>query len=110
MDVLTEFQKAGWPVKAVDIGENITVEGLKYRELIPGNQYRVGHAVIEVMEPATPCKNLQVLSYVGQEKLPDFQKLLLHRRGWYCRVLQEGLVCQGDSIESVLIEETPFGD
>lgn len=110
IDVFAEFQKAGWPVKAGDIGENIIAEGLGYREMIPGNQYRVGQAIIEVVDQATPCKNLKVLEYVGQERLKEFQQLLLGRRGWYCQVIQEGLVCEGDSIESVLVEETPFSD
>ena len=45
--------------------------------------------------------NLSVLPYVGEEKVNDFIKTLVRRRGWYAEVMQEGIIKKGDSIEEL---------
>jgi MOSC domain-containing protein YiiM len=42
------------------------------------------------------------LHYIEKEKGPKFLKTLKGRRGWYAKVLKEGKVKIGDSIEELI--------
>jgi MOSC domain-containing protein YiiM len=69
----------------------------------PGTRYRIGEVECEISKACTPCKNLYLLDYVGNN--PEFLKTTLNRRGWYARVLKEGKIRVGDSIEQVTSSE-----
>ena len=79
-------------------GENFTVEGLPDDEVCIGDRYRVGEAVFEVTQPRVTCYRVGI-----RMNNPSMPTLLVahHRPGFYLRVLQEGLVQAGDSIEKV---------
>jgi len=95
LDVLASLNEEGWPVKPGDLGENLSVDG-KYSSFERGNMYKVGSSVIRLTYQATPCKKLAQLSYVGEEKLADFISAMKNRRGWYAKVLNEGVIRKGD--------------
>jgi MOSC domain-containing protein YiiM len=38
------------------------------------------------------------LPYIGDERGQEFMKTIKDRRGWYARVLEEGVVQSGDQI------------
>ena len=101
VEMIRRLDEEGWPVGPGDLGENITTEGLAYSAFAPGSVYQAGEAVVEVTKPCDPCRNLSVLPYVGQERKKEFIKALVNRRGWYARVLREGLIRAGDPIERV---------
>ena len=106
LEILRQLNLEGWPICPGDLGENITTLGLSYDSLAPGKKYQVGATVIEISEPCTPCINLQVLPYVGKERVTEFMRILAkptNRRGWYAKVLQEGRVQRGDALEELLI-------
>ena len=94
----------GWPVRNGDLGENLTVEGIPYASLAAGQRYRVGAgATLELSKQAQPCKNLGSLVYVGGvNRTKEFIATLKDRRGWYARVLKEGIVRPGDAIELIV--------
>ena len=99
LETLEDLSKEGWPVKPGDIGENITTSGLAYSDFSIEKKFKVGaSAVIEISEPCIPCATLKALPYVGPEKISEFIRLMLGRRGWYARVLAEGVVGRGDVI------------
>lgn len=100
-ETLAELDREGWPVRSGDLGENITTDGIAYGRFAPGRRFRAGEAVLEVSKPCTPCDNLYQLPYVGPALGPEFLKVMLERRGWYARVLHEGVVRTGDTIEFV---------
>ena len=100
-ETLAELDREGWPVRSGDLGENITTEGIPYSEFVPGRRFRAGEAVLEVSKACTPCDNLYQLPYVGPVRGPEFLKVMLDRRGWYARVLQEGRVRAGDAIAAL---------
>jgi ferredoxin-NADP reductase/MOSC domain-containing protein YiiM len=79
-------------------GENFTVDGLPDDEVCIGDRYRIGQAEFEVTQPRTTCYRVGV-----RLDEPQMAALLVsHRRpGFYCRVLQEGLVRAGDEIVKV---------
>lgn len=96
MDIIEELNNEGWPVKPGDLGENLTLSNIDYRTIKPGQHYTAGQAELEISIICDPCSNLNVLPYVGEDKVSTFIKTLMKRRGWYARVIKEGLVSSGD--------------
>jgi MOSC domain-containing protein YiiM len=79
-------------------GENFTTEGMLETNVHIGDQFRIGNALVEVTQPRIPCFKMGMK--MGD---PRFVKHFLHseRSGFYLRVLEEGLVEKGDSIERI---------
>lgn len=79
-------------------GENFTVEGLADDEVCIGDRFQIGSAVFEVTQPRVTCYRLGI-----RMNVPGMAALLTAsgRPGFYFRVLQEGEVGAGDSIEKV---------
>lgn len=79
-------------------GENFTVTGFKEEELNIGNRFQIGDAKLMVTQPRLPCYKLAIR--FGR---PDMVKRFLasRRTGFYFRVLQEGEVAAGDTLELV---------
>ena len=102
IETIEELNSEGWPIKAGDIGENITSQGVAYAAFEPGTKWRIGEAVIQITIPCTPCKNLYLLPYVGDDKGPAFLKTMIDRRGWYARVLKPGRIARTDGIEELV--------
>jgi len=97
-ETIDQLNREGWPVRTGDLGENITSTGIPYDAFVPGKRFRVGESVIEVSKACTPCDNLYLLPYVGTAKGPEFLRVMTGRRGWYARVVREGLVRAGDPV------------
>lgn len=99
MEVIEELRLEGWEVQPGDLGENVTTEGIVLEAIGPGTRLIVGGQVeLELSRVCKPCQNLRVLPYIGGERLRDFMQTLEGRRGWYARVIREGMVRPGDSI------------
>src|SRR5882757_6618446 len=79
-------------------GENLTVEGLADTEVCIGDRFRIGGAVFEVSQPRVTCYK------VGMRlNHPQMPALMVSQRrpGFYFRVIQEGEIGAGDSIEKI---------
>lgn len=100
-EVLTELNQEGWPVRPGDLGENLTTEGIGNDSFLPGRRFRIGETLVEISKECTPCTNLYLLPYVGSSRGPAFLQTMLGRRGWYARILEEGLVRARDPVELV---------
>jgi MOSC domain-containing protein YiiM len=74
------------------------VEGMPDDEIGVGDVFRVGNTLLEVTQPRVPCFKLAM-----KMEMPEFLKLFMpsERVGFYFRVLEEGEVGTGDSIERV---------
>ncbi|MDP2877502.1 MAG: MOSC domain-containing protein [Holophaga sp.] len=80
------------------LGENLSVEGLDDENVCIGDIFRAGSALLQVSQPRQPCNTLA--RYWQQPLLlPAIWETV--RSGWYFRVLQEGSVRPGDSLERV---------
>ncbi len=79
-------------------GENFTVTGFKEAELNIGDRFQIGSVELMVTQPRMPCYKLGIR--FGR---PDMVKRFLasRRTGFYFRVLQEGEVVAGDTLELV---------
>jgi len=92
----------GKRVEPGDLGENITTIGIDYDTMVPGKRYRIGKdAEIQISKVCTPCEGLKHLPYVGDKNLTAFMKALMGRRGWYAKVLKEGVIEVGSVIEEL---------
>lgn len=76
-------------------GENFTTEGVFEKDICPGNQYRVGSAVIRVTTPRLPCLKLAA-KFRREDMIERFLKSGLS--GFYFSVVEEGEVAPGDEI------------
>jgi len=79
-------------------GENLTVEGMLEERVHIGDTFRVGGALLQVTQPRVPCYKLGLK--MGSSRFPK-QFLASYRTGYYVRVLEEGDVGAGDSIERI---------
>ena len=77
-------------------GENLTVEGLDLTLAVVGERWAVGSTVLEIAQPRLPCYKLGL-----RMDDPYFPRRFLAagRMGAYLRVIREGDVGAGDSIE-----------
>lgn len=76
------------------IRENITTQGLNVNGLAVGERLRVGRALLEVSMVCTPCDQMEKVR-------PGLRRELYGRRGMLCRVIEGGIVQQGDAISRV---------
>jgi MOSC domain-containing protein YiiM len=79
-------------------GENLTVEGMREETVHIGDIFRIGSALLEVTQPRIPCYKLGLR--MGSAQFPK-KFLSSNRTGYYVRVLEEGDVGVGDSIERI---------
>lgn len=102
MDKLEVLNQEGWPIRPGDIGENLTIDGVRYDAFQPGTEWKVGdELIIRITEACHPCKTLGALVYVGDARKREFIETMKGRRGWYAKVLHEGVVNVGDEIARV---------
>jgi MOSC domain-containing protein YiiM len=79
-------------------GENFTVEGMVEETVHIGDIFQIGDTKLEVTQPRVPCYKLG-LKMGSMQFLKRF--LASGRTGYYMRVLEQGEVGAGDSIERI---------
>jgi MOSC domain-containing protein YiiM len=96
-ELIEALQAEGHPIGAGTIGENLTLGGVAWTEMIPGARYDIGEVRLELTGYAAPC-NIIAASFrdrrtgrVSQKAHPGWSRL-------YARVLKEGTVRVGDRV------------
>ena len=79
-------------------GENITTVGVSEESLHPGDELKIGDAILAITKPRFPCFKLGI-----RMMRPDFVKMFEKSDlpGFYLSVTQEGSISAGDTIEVV---------
>jgi MOSC domain-containing protein YiiM len=99
LERIRALQAEGHPIDVGTAGENVTVEGIDWDLVIPGTRIRLGEAVLlEVASFTDPCKTIRE-SFMDGRFVRISQKV---HPGWsrvYTRVLSEGQIRSGDSVE-----------
>lgn len=93
LERIEALKAEGHPIFPGAIGENVTLSGLPWDEVVPGARLRLGDALVEVTRYATPCAT--TAPYVSDDKARYHQD---HRPGWsrvYAKVLREGVLAPG---------------
>jgi MOSC domain-containing protein YiiM len=80
-------------------GENLTTEGLLDTEARVGDVYKIGTAVLRVVQPRFPCTKLNL-----RFGLPNMMERFAaeRRNGIYFSVVEEGFLQAGDAINLVV--------
>lgn len=93
------LQAEGHPIDVGTAGENVTVEGIDWDLAVPGSRFLLGEEVLlEVTDFTDPCKTIRE-SFIDGRFVRISEKL---HPGWsrvYARVLAEGEIRFGDSVE-----------
>jgi MOSC domain-containing protein YiiM len=79
-------------------GENLSVLGIDENDVCIGDQLRIGSVLFEVSQGRQPCFKLN-LRFGYDDMATQVQSTL--RAGWYFRVIEEGFLQTGDTIELV---------
>jgi MOSC domain-containing protein YiiM len=105
LERIRSLQSEGHPIDVGTAGENVTLEGIDWDQILPGARLRLGDdVVLEVASFTTPCKTIRA-SFIDEEFVRISHKL---HPGWsrvYARVLSEGQIHVGDPIEVTLAPE-----
>ena len=98
LERILSLQEEGHPIFPGAAGENVTVAGLDWSEVAPGQRWRLGtDVVIEIVSYTPPCATIRPC-FRAQQQNRISQK---HNPGWsrvYARVLQPGRIGVGDVI------------
>ena len=105
MGAIDEMVALGHPVFAGALGENFTVSGLERRDLRLADRLRVGECLIELSKMREPCAalnpygtDIQKKIFDRQVKQGDASSPRWGLAGFYARILEEGLVREGDAV------------
>ncbi len=82
-------------------GENLTIAGLEESQIRIGDIYKLGGALVQISQPREPCYKLGI-RFETQNIIKQF--IDRSHPGTYVRILEEGLVSQGDSM--VLVRQS----
>jgi len=97
LDLIAALQAEGHAIRPGSIGENLTVAGVDWAQMLPGARVEVGQAVLQLTDYAAPCNNIAP-SFQRRQYVRVNQKV---HAGWsrlYARVLTEGTVRVGDNL------------
>jgi ferredoxin-NADP reductase/MOSC domain-containing protein YiiM len=94
----TWSRELGRQLEPGTFGEQLTIDGPSEDEIVIGDVLRIGELILEVTQPRIPCRKMAVR--LDQEDMP-IRYMRSGRVGFFCKVVQPGLVCAGDDIELV---------
>jgi MOSC domain-containing protein YiiM len=98
LETITRIAGEGHPIAPGSTGENLTIEGLDWSRVAPGTRLRIGEVVLEVTNFTAPCRTIRAsfregdVTRLHQAQHPGESRV-------YARVLTEGVVRTGESIE-----------
>jgi MOSC domain-containing protein YiiM len=105
-EFLDRLREDRWPLYPGALGENLTTQGIDFRQVRMGQRYRVGETIIEISKVRQPCQTLspyghgiQKALYDERCKANDHTSPLWGLSGFYARVIQTGTVRTGDPIQ-----------
>jgi MOSC domain-containing protein YiiM len=98
LERITALQGKGHPISPGSTGENLTLTGLDWAQVIPGTRLLLGNqVVIEITEYTTPCPEIAgsfaggEIEQMSQESHPSWARV-------YAKVLVPGPVQTNDSV------------
>ena len=99
LELILALQAEGHPIAPGSTGENLTISGLDWSRLSPGDHLRAGNEVVlQLTDYAAPCTTIVDsflhwnVTRIAQQVHPGWSRL-------YAAVLEEGIVRPGDPVE-----------
>ena len=102
-DLDTWEARLGREIRDGQFGENLTTEGIDVNDAEIGEHWRIGTAVLEIVSMRTPCNDFKNwMGESGYDRTAWVRRFTAtNRPGPYFRVLEEGVLAAGDTIEVV---------
>lgn len=98
LEQITKLQGEGHPIYPGSIGENVTVVGLDWSQIVPGARLALGDEVqIEITSYTAPCKNIGA-SFRAADYDRISQKTHPGEARVYARILRTGRLVTGQKI------------
>lgn len=97
LEVIEALATEGHPIFPGSTGENLTIAGLDWQAVQPGDRLEAGEVELEITSFTSPCSTISGSFSDGCQKRIS-QKLF---PGWsrvYARVLTDGMVAVGDEV------------
>lgn len=95
-ETIEEFALKGYEIGPGSMGENFTLNGVRYDELSIGRRLLLGKekdgVIVRIERVCEPCDELLVYG-------KDFPRVTTGKRGMYSSVEREGYVSAGDPVE-----------
>jgi MOSC domain-containing protein YiiM len=98
LERITALQAEGHPIFPGSTGENLTLAGLDWAQVIPGTRLLIGNeVVVEITKYTLPCAKIAgsfadgTVDRMAQEQHPAWARV-------YARVLMPGSVQTGDNV------------
>jgi MOSC domain-containing protein YiiM len=109
LEVLEALRAQGHPIGPGSTGENVTLCGIDWREVVPGARLRLGvSALVEITDFAAPClKNALWFSDGDVQRISQWSHPGCSRV--YARVLSGGLLRAGDTAELLTADPARAG-
>ena len=101
LELIQRLKNEGHPIEIGSTGENLTIRGVDWDSLSEGTRLEIGDVVLELSEPCAPCSKIGE-SFIGRrfDRVDHNQEYGWSR--WLARVLREGRVSVGDSVNIVI--------
>jgi len=97
LELIEKLQDEGHAIAPGSTGENITITGLDWKDLVPGTKVTIGQTVAEITSYTSPCWKI-VDSFadgdsarIGQDEHPGWSRV-------YARVIIGGTIRTGDQV------------
>lgn len=98
LERIQELQAEGHPIFPGAVGENITISGIDWNDVTPGQKLSLGEEVlVEITSYTTPCNSIPE-SFVAGEYQRISQKLHPGYSRVYARVLRPGSIKIGQQV------------
>lgn len=101
LEVIDTLAREGHPIAPGSTGENITISGDIWQDLLPGVAIQLGKEVqLKITSYATPCPSIK-------DSFNDADVMRLHHRNnpnysrLYAQVLREGVINKFDSVDLI---------
>ena len=93
VEILESMKKEGFDLPPGAIGENLTLSGVRVQDCALGDRLRFSSGLeIEITKVRTPCYILDSIS-------PELKRIMWNRSGMYAKVITEGTIAPGDTVE-----------
>ncbi len=96
-ELIAALAAEGHPIRPGSTGENLTVAGLPWAEVVPGVELQIGPVRLLVTSYAVPCRTITAsfqggaIARIAQKAHPGWSRV-------YARVLRAGTVRVGDGV------------
>lgn len=99
LERILELQAEGHPIFPGAVGENVTISGIDWNDVSPGQQLALGDEVlVEITSYTSPCNSIPdsfldgKYQRISQKVHPGYSRV-------YARVLRPGMIAIGQSVQ-----------